>query len=532
MAVRLRLMDAGDAAFFAWAVGWARHALFSDPGGLPHGNFFHPMRYTLGMDEPVLGTSLLVLPLALFTDDAVLLHNVARLATFALSGLTAYLLARSLGAPEAAALAGGAFFAFSPIRTDQIAHLSTLGTQWLPLTLLFALRFFRDGRRRDALFAAVAFALAAYACGYHAVIAAAVLPVAFLPAVWGRWNRLPAAALAAALAAVLLLPLYRLHQAALDPLGYSRSEQETVVFSAALESFLATSSWNRVWGQATAPFRTTHSNNLFAGLVVIGLAALGARAAWRAWRERRVVDRDALVLALLVLAAAAVALGPEIRAFGHTVGPGPFALARELPVFRMIRVPSRAGPFLALGLAMLAARALGAWRPRLAAVAAGLGLAEALIVPVPMPGWARVVDTRQAPPPVYHWLEGQPRDVVVAEMPMQDITGIHTRPAFHESIYMVRSTRHWRRLVNGYAGIEPSPYVVLRSACRRFPERPCLEGLAAREASLVIVHRRGFGPNQWKRVERQLAESAAGPPPRLREVARFDDDIVFALERS
>ena len=101
LAFRLHLMDAGDSAFFAWAIGWERHALFNAPALLPHGNMFFPLRYTLGMDEPVLGTSVLVLPLALVTDDAVLLYNVARLLTFVLSALSAYLLARTLGASEA-----------------------------------------------------------------------------------------------------------------------------------------------------------------------------------------------------------------------------------------------------------------------------------------------------------------------------------------------------------------------------------------------------------------------------------------------
>jgi hypothetical protein len=34
---------------------------------------------------------------------------------------------------------------------------------------------------------------------------------------------------------------------------------------------------------------------------------------------------------------------------------------------------------------------------------------------------------------------------------------------------LVYSTLHWKRLVNGYAGIEPSPYLELRSTLRRFP---------------------------------------------------------------
>jgi len=193
MALRLRVMDAGDSAFFAWTIGWEIHALASDPLRLPHANIFHPLRYTLGMDEPILGTTLLVLPLAPFTGDAVLLYNLVRLLTFALSALSAYWLARALGCGEAAALFAGAAFAFSPIRTDQIAHLSTLGTQWLPLVFLFLHRFARTGAAKDAALAAVFFALEALACGYHGVIALAVLPPAALVLLWKRWRLLPRA---------------------------------------------------------------------------------------------------------------------------------------------------------------------------------------------------------------------------------------------------------------------------------------------------------------------------------------------------
>ena len=527
LAFRLHLMDAGDSAFFAWAIGWERHALFHAPSLLPHGNMFFPLRYTLGMDEPVLGTTLLVLPLALFTDDAVLLHNVARLLTFALSALTAYLLARHLGASEGPSLLAGAAFAFSPVRVDQIAHLSTLGTQWLPLVVLFAFRFFREGRARDALAAGALFALEAYACGYHGVIGLLVLPLGFLPLLWGRWSRLPLAVAGTAVAAAALLPLYLLHRAALAPLGYVRGTEETAVFSAALESFLATSSWNHVWGEVTAPFRTTYSNNLFPGLALPLLALAGGIALWRTGRRP---SREAWALVAMALATVAVALGPEVRFLGRDLFPGPFALARELPLFRMIRVPSRAGIFLVLPLAMLAAKALTAWRPRpvvLGAVAA-LAILETVIAPIPMPGWAQVVDTRRPAPPVYDWLAAQP-EAVVAELPMLDIRGIFEHPAYHESIYLVQSTRgHWKTLANGYAGIEPTPYVVLRNAVRTFPSAIALDTLRGHGVRYVILHRGGYGPNKWARIERDLPAFAGD----LREVARFDDgaDRVFALE--
>jgi hypothetical protein len=525
LASQLRIVDPGDSAFFAWEIGWELHALKTDPGALPHANIFHPLRYTLGMDEPVLGTTVLLLPLAAFTDDAVLLFNLARLLTFVLSGLSAWALARSLGCGDGPALFAGAAFAFSPIRTDQIAHLSTLGTQWLPLLLLFIHRFARDGRARDALLAALFFVLETLACGYHGLIALAVLPPAVVVLLWPRWRLLPKAALAAAVALVCLLPLFALHRAGLDPEGYARGAEETSFFSASVESFLATSSWNRVYGTVSEPFRNVGPNNLFPGLVLPGLVIAGALVQRR--RGAR-PSRDALALGVLALAAVLVCLGPEVRAFGRDLFPGPMALLRELPVFRMIRVSSRAGIFLALPLAILAAKAMGMLSLRPAGLAAAaLALGETLIAPIPTPKWAQVVDTRQPPPPVYAWLASQPGEMAVLELPMLPISGAFSRPAHHESIYMVHSTRgHWKRLVNGYAGIEPRSYLRVRELSRAFPNVELLHELRQRGVRYVIVHRAGFGPNQWKRVEERLPHFLGKD---LVEVARFGDDTVLEL---
>jgi hypothetical protein len=526
LATQLRVVDAGDSAFFAWQLGWELHALKTDPASLPHANIFHPLRHTLGMDEPVFGTALLVLPLALFTDDAVFLFNLARLLTFFFSALAAWALARELGCGEGAALFAGAAFAFSPIRTDQIAHLSTLGTQWLPLLLLFIHRFARTGLWRDALLAAACFVLETLACGYHGLIGLAVLPPFAVYLIWGRWSRLKAASAAAALAGLALVPLFALHRAALQPEGYARGAEETSFFSASVESFLATSSGNRVYGSVTEPFRQVGPNNLFPGLVVPGLAVAGA---FVLFRRRVRPSRDAWALGLLALVATLVCLGPEIRLFGRELLPGPMALLRELPVFRMIRVSSRAGIFVALPLVMLAAKTLALLRLRPFGQAAltVLALADTLIVPIPTPAWAQVVDTRKPPPAVYQWLAAQPGEFAILELPMLRIDGAFSRPAHHESIYMVHSTRgHWKRLVNGYAGIEPRHYQRIRELCRGFPNVELLDELRKLGVRYVIVHRKGFGPNQWQRLEQRMSFFAGRD---LVEVARFDHDTVYEL---
>jgi hypothetical protein len=525
LAARLTVMDPGDSAFFAWVMAWAVHALETAPAMLPHANIFHPHRYALGLDEPVLGTTLLALPLTPFTDDAILVFNVVRLLTFVLTGLTAYLLARELGCGEAAALFAGAAFTFSPIRTDQIAHLSTLGTQWLSLVLLFTFRFFRDGLPRHALLAAFFFALEAYACGYHGIIGLTILPLAVLPLLWGRWGRLPAALLAALAAGLAVLPLYRLQKAALDQLGFTRGREETIFYAASLESFLATTSWNHVYGGLTAPFRLLGPNNLFPGLVLP--VTVGAGAWWLARRKQR-PGREAVALVVLGAAAAVVALGPEVRLMGTTLFPGPFGIAREVvPLFRMIRVTSRAGIFIALALSMLAALTLTRLRarPRTVGLVGVLAMAEALIAPIPLPAWAQVVDSRRPPPPVYRWLAAQPGAIPVVELPIMEDDGLFRRPACDESIYMVRSTLHWKRLVNGYAGGEPDTHKVVRALSRRFPSAESLSAFRGLGVRYVVLHGACYGPNQRVRVERDLPGFGGA----LREVARFGDDAVFEL---
>jgi hypothetical protein len=526
LALRLRIMDPGDSAFFAWQMAFEIHALATDPARLPHPNACHPARFVLGLDEPVLGTTLLALPLAPFTRDAVLIFNLVRLFTWVLTGFTAYLLARELRCREPAALLGGALFAFAPIRVDQIAHLSTLGTQWLPLVALLLLRFARTQRWRDALLAGAAFALAAYACGYHGLLGLLVWPLPALVLIGARWRLVPRAAAGALVAFLALVPLRALHDAAFEPLGVARGADEARQYSATLESFLAASSWNRLYGPLTGRFRS-EANNLFPGLVPVLLPLAGAVVLVR---RRAWPSREALALTALAAMGVLVALGPEIRAGDRLLTPSPVGLVRAaLPLFAGVRTYSRAGIYLALALGMLAALAFDRLRlrGRVAAAVAALALAETLVVPIPLARWARVIDSSQPAPPVYAWLAAQPPGTPVAELPMLPDEMLFRRPAWHESIYLVRSTLHWQPLVNCATGVEPPGYVRLRELLRAFPSRASLDALRVSGVRYVVVHGRGFGPNQWDRLHDALSQFGG----ELREVARFDDDRVFEVTR-
>lgn len=533
-AARLRIIDAGDSAYFTWAVGWQTHAILTDPLSLPHGNFYAPSRFTFFMDEPVLGTGLLVLPLSWFTDDAIFLFNVARLLTWILTGLFTWRLARDIGLDPPAALATGAFFAFSPIRVDQVAHLSTLGTQWIPLVYLFARRFCLEPTIVDAVRTGLFFALSFLACGYHGLFFSVLLPISLLPfLVTPQARRILVRGIAAVItASFFLYPLYALSREALGPLRFERSTADTLKYAASLETFLAANRWNRVWGGLTENLRGD-PGNLFPGLVVIALAAL----AIAGLRRRIPVEARRFVVGLVVLALASalLALGPEIRWRGATLAPGPFALLRDyVPVFSNIRATGRAGIFLAFPLAVLAGVALQSRRrPALTSTIALLAfLFEARIAPIPTPSFTNVIDSRAETPKVYQWLREQPKGTIVAELPARPASDL-ARPAFHDSIYMVWSTRHWQPLVNGFAGVETPLVQRYRATAPSFPEAEALDVIKEAGARYVVVHLRGYGPNQRERLLARVAEMAA----RVREAARFENgersdvdiDIVYEL---
>ncbi len=524
LASRLHLMEAGDSSYFAWAMAWTTHALLSDPLSLPHANTLHPLRYALFLDEPIVATSVLSLPLRLFSDDPIVLLNLIRLLTFFLTALGARALGLSLGLSPLAAFGVGALFSFSSNRVSTPAHLSVLGTQFLPLYFLFLHRWARQGTARSAALAGLFFGLSAWACGYQALLAAAILPLPIL-IVLEKATFLRTAPVGLAVALSFLLPLRWLHQQALEPLRYERTVDETVFFSAPLEGLFSTSAGNRVWGPATENLRSIVEADLFQGLSVLGLSGLALLSIQRLDPG---VRRVVLGYAALALCAVLVALGPEVRLFGTTLFPGPFALLREFEVFRMIRVPARASVFLALALSMLAGFGLDRLKRRAAQVALlVMALLETTVAPLNVVAADRCLNAFDSPPPVYAWLAAQPGDDAVIELPILPNDGLFQRPRFDDSVYLLRSTLHWKPLVNGYAGTEPEGYRLVRDAMRDFPSGASMALLRSLNVRHIIVHLRGFGPNRRQALEDRLPGFAA----ELRVSARFDDDLALELIR-
>jgi hypothetical protein len=493
----------------AWAMAWVVHQAATDPAHLADANIYWPHEGSLGFTESLYPQALQAAPVLALGGSPLLAHNLVALLTFPLAGLGVFLLARRLTGSAAGGFLAGLGFAFCVHRFDHVVHVQSLSTQWLPLALL-AIVGSVGARSRRWLAALFVFALLqALSSGYLAVVmaAAAGVTLAALGLEARSARALVAPALALGLAAAAAWAAYAPHREAQARHGLDRTRGELVHWSARVESYLDPGR------EAALPhlrwlrgrFRT--GEPLYPGLVVLGLAVVGALALRESAAAR-------LGLALVVVGFL-LSLGPEIRIFGLAL-PGPFEALRSLQSVRLLRTPSRMGVIALLGLGLLAAvgwsrfaaRRPG-WRRPAFALFAALAVAEAFPA-----GLARLVRPVEPPPPAARWLASAPRGPVL-ELPWDE--------AHDATPYVYWSTAHWQPMVNGWGGFEPRGNFGLGLVGKRWPGPGVVRAFRAAGVRYVVVHTALVGEAQRERMRREPL------PDGVRLAAELGHDRVYEI---
>jgi hypothetical protein len=163
------LAVAADTDLFIWTLAWDVHALITRPLSIFDANIYYPEARTLAYSENLLGGALFAAPAWWATGNGVLAMNVTALASCALCGGGAWLLARRLGASTAAAWLAGIVFAFAPPRFFRLSQLHLTLIHWLPFALAFFHSYWHTGRRRDLRLALLFFTLQVLSSGHGAV---------------------------------------------------------------------------------------------------------------------------------------------------------------------------------------------------------------------------------------------------------------------------------------------------------------------------------------------------------------------------
>ncbi|HTK29483.1 MAG TPA: hypothetical protein VL309_08025 [Vicinamibacterales bacterium] len=518
------LSDAPDTNLMMWTLAWDAHAFVHQPLGIFDANIFYPARHSLAFSENLIGSGMMAAPVIWTTGNLVLAMNLVSLASAILCGMGAYLLGRRLGMGEAGALVAGLVFAFSPprfLRLDQI-HLATI--QWVPFALAFLQAYLDEGRSAQLRWYVFFATLQALTSGHGMVfLGVASIVVAACAVAFGtplapvrRLRDLGApGVLLLAPAALLLIP-YREAQVGV---GLRRSLENWTVTP---ESFLASPSHVQTW--LLGLFHATGVNErasayLFPGFSVLVLALAGIAAVWsseRPWRRWPPSSRTRAVVTYAALAILSILLTLD-RPFGLW----PFVY--WLPVMNFIRVPSRFVMLALLGLAVLAgfgAEALTARLRRRTAAALAIG---ALLVGefAAMP--FELAPRRVEIPAIDRWLAGQSDVTAIVELPEANPANLSRAERWHTA-YMLHSTAHWKKTVDGYSGIRPAFHEQLYAALAAFPDERAVPMLAAAGVTHVVVHLDMYDDRDRAAIAAALDRAAW-----LRLVHAEGDGRVYAL---
>lgn len=514
------LLMRGDAMLTSWMLAWGAHALRTNPLGLFHANIFYPLPWTFAFSENLLAGTLLVFPIDLAFHNPTLDDNVLVLASFVLGGLGTALLVRELGGGVLAAWLAGVVFAFDTFRFGSLAHVQALSSHWMPFAMLALHRCLRTGRGAGLVAATVC--LVGWSSIYYAYFFGLALAL-FVPAHWllgcpaapgGRRRALAGLAVAAVGIAIIFVP----YGIAREIYSLARRSGEAWFFAAKGITYLGAIA--DPVGYVTQRYVADKNVPMVLGLGTLPLMAIGVAAGASARHGGR---RVALAYLLVGVWLALVSLGPMLqwRTLLDPGIPGPWAaLSAWVPGFDALRVPVRASTIVVLAGAVLAGLGADAlWRrahgpvarAALAGLLAGVAVAE---------GWRAPIEISAVPwaatgvPPVYRWLAAQPGDDAIVELPL-GVTAYDSRAT-------LLSTRHWRRVLNGYSGFTPTT-TYLRAALFVFPQPSALQLLADLRVRWILMHTADLRPPQ-------LGLCGAGPlPPELRLAYHDATECVLEL---
>lgn len=511
-----------DMRLNSWILAWVTRALMSDPLHVFQANTFYPATDSLAGSEHMIGVALQLLPVRLFSDNAVLLHQAAICLSFVLLALTTFALIVWLTRSPWAALVGAVLSMWMPWRLGESVHVQLEGVQWFPLVWLLVARHFEGtARRRASLALAAVLAIQllssfylAYFLSFTLLVLAVVLAATRQGSKKIQWRPL----VLAAVPGYVLLGLSSIPYLDRNAVGGLNPEVR-------LPNWIAPA---RVWSSLAPPSgfvaATNPATGYFIPAAVFVLAILGVVLALV--RGRQHLDnrpelaarqrRLALALVAMCVGSFVLAIGYSVQIDGHQIAMPAGWAAQLVPGFDRLRGPIRWLIVALVAVPVLAALGMNALEEVLVGnmnkpassysrLALRAGLLTILVVNTP----TATIPVADAYGPI---TLDRPAYAALAKMPAGPVLEIPWRVGSaaqfpSESRYTLASTLHWRPLLNGYTGYRPATYDFLKYATLGLPATPALERLKAlADLHWIVVHLDLLTEYQWSRW--RVAEDA------------------------
>ncbi len=267
----------GDPLFNIWVLNWDIHKFLGGLNNFFDANIFYPHTNTLAYSDHLIPHALLVLPVFLIRPQPIFIYNLLFIFSFILSGLGMFFLVEYLTKNRFAAFLAGFIFAFCPYRFGHLGHLQILTTQWIPFVFLFFHKFIEKSKIRHLVLFSVFFILQALSCSYYALFLGVAILIVFILLLIKRKispRKLLLLVSAGIVVGLILLPFFEPYYKLQKEMEFSRPISEVELYSAQLQSYLATPAGNKLLGKLTRRFATKEAQ-LFPGIMVFFLAIMG-----------------------------------------------------------------------------------------------------------------------------------------------------------------------------------------------------------------------------------------------------------------
>ena len=515
-------MAATDGWQHTWHLWWVAHALAQGLNPLQMSLLYHPTGVNLAIHPLNLTTGLLVAPITLLTSPVVA-FNVALLASFTLTGLAGFLLARRIGAHIASALITGLLLTFTPFHVTKAydGQLELASLQWVVLYAWLLLIAAEERGWGAPLCAGVMLGIVGYTSLYYLLYSA--LYSLLFALLWLPWRGQREGAadravvrMGAYLLRLLSIPLVALPilaplllnlPAALAPYTLTDTPQLLNSRSANLLDFWLPSYLHPLWGDLIRDLGSILHPDISAwnhalGYTTMLLAIVSGIVAWgQSWRW-----------VVIAIAGILMALGPTL--FIGTIDTGialPYRLLIMLPGMELAQRPGHLVLLTIIALTPLAALGLNWLRARYGphVILLTITVAATELAPPLWPIQPFTVD------PIYAELAGHPGAIMVL-------------PNAIDSSEVLRDQMvHGRPLVGGYLARIPNyPFAELTPGVRQLWQirddgrnladpagTTAAQVIAAYGITHIVVRWDRLGDDQRSRLERILQQILPGVAP-------------------
>lgn len=498
------ITNLGDELLIAWIHNWVLHSFITNPWDIFNANIYFPYENTLAYSDLFLITSILgVLP-RVFINEPIIITNFTIISSLIFLGFSIYGLAKYIAKDSLASFIAGLLVIFSPAVIDKFVHIQILAIAFVPIAILFFLKFINTKKTRYLILCMLFFVLQtlnSFLPGYFIIFSLLILFLFYLfsnkKKALQLLNRKNIFILLVSF--LVLLPIVIPYYKVSYEFNYVRDIRETIHLALQPEDFFYSHPSSRLASIfsalqpkenfSDAEFKFGFIGFVFSVFAIVAFTFFVKQFTKKNWQENAI-----FTIALFGLI---MSLGPFLHLFRITIHhpfpiPLPYVIFYYIvPGFQGMRNSSRWEMLFILAIAVIIAFVLNQvlkkvdYKKRLIIYAV---IVLGIISEFNFPLHFKEVPQKKDFPQVYSWLSTTSNDAVIIEMPIY--TWDMQPYVMNENMREYYSTLHFREMVNGASGFSPPPWqVMVRDLLIAFPNTRAIEKLSAMHVDYIIVHK-------------------------------------------